>query len=260
LGIEPHDSPHDASNEARQPGGDAIVVNYSALQNGSASIEIAKSATIASTNHKEASMRILTPFVLVVLLAAPSVQAKKAFQNSSAKPQTPAPQSTATSGSNSASTDQAKIDPAKEADIHRLLDLAGTKTAIRQTMEGMEKNIKPVITNSLPPGDYRPKLVDLFFEKFQSHLKEEIQELLDSAVPLYDKYFSREDIKGLIQFYETPLGQKALSVLPNLSMEIRGEGMRLGEKLGRQSMMEVLSEHPELQKALEDAQKSAQQQ
>jgi len=127
-----------------------------------------------------------------------------------------------------------------------------------QIMGGMEKNIRPVMTNSLPPGDYREKLIDLFFEKFQDHSKAEMPQLLDTAVPLYDKYFSREDIKGLIQFYETPLGQKALSVLPQLSIELQGEGMKLGEKLGRQSMMEVLSEHPELQKALEEAQKGAQ--
>ena len=202
-------------------------------------------------------MRICTPFALIVLLVASSAQAKKPFQNSSAKPQTPPPQSASASGSNSASASQSKIEPAKEADIHRLLDLAGTKNAMTQIMDGMEKNIRPVITNSLPPGEYRAKLVDLFFEKFQAHSKAEIQQLLESAVPLYDKYFSREDIKGLIEFYQTPLGQKALSVLPKLSIEMQGEGMKLGEKLGRQSMMEVLSEHLELQKALEEAQQTA---
>jgi hypothetical protein len=40
-------------------------------------------------------------------------------------------------------------------------------------------------------------------------------------------------------------------------MEIQAEGMKLGEKLGRQSMMEVLSAHPELQKALEDVRTGA---
>jgi len=202
-------------------------------------------------------MKICTHFVLTVLLAASSAQAKKPFQNSSAKPQTPPPQSAAASGSKSASAGQSKIDPAKEADIHRLLDLAGTKTAMMQVLDGMEKNIRPMITNSLPPGDYRTKLVDLFFEKFQSHSKAELPQLLDSAVPLYDKYFSHEDIKGLIEFYQTPLGQKALGVLPKLSIEMQGEGMKMGEKFGRQSMMEVLSEHPELQKSLEEAQQAA---
>jgi hypothetical protein len=203
-------------------------------------------------------MRICTTFVLSVLLFASSAQARRQSQNPSRKPQTPPPQSAPATGSGSPSAGPSKIDPAKEADIHRLLDIAGTKAVMMQIMGGMEKNIRPVMTNSLPPGDYREKLIDLFFEKFQDHSKAEMPQLLDTAVPLYDKYFSREDIKGLIQFYETPLGQKALSVLPQLSIELQGEGMKLGEKLGRQSMMEVLSEHPELQKALEEAQKGAQ--
>jgi hypothetical protein len=202
-------------------------------------------------------VRICTPFVLSVLLIASTAQAACLPQNPPAKPQTPSPQSAPASGSDKPSAGQSKIDPAKESDIHRLLDLAGTKAAMTQIMDGMEKNIKPVITNSLPPGGYRAKLVGLFFEKFQAHSKSEIQQLLDSAAPLYDKYFSHEEIKGLIQFYETPLGQKALSVLPKLTVEMQGEGMKLGEKLGRQSMLEVLSEHPELQKALEEAQKAA---
>ncbi len=202
-------------------------------------------------------MRIVAAFFLCVLLVGSSAQAKRSPQNPSAKPQTPPSPSAPPSGQGGASTDQVKIDPAKEADIHRLLDLAGTKTAMTQIMDGMEKNIRPLMTSSLPPGDYRAKLIDLFFEKFQDHSKAEMQQLLDSAVPLYDKYFSHEDIKGLIQFYQTPLGQKTLSVLPKLSTEIQGEGMKLGEKLGRESMMEVFSEHPELQKALEEAQAGA---
>jgi hypothetical protein len=76
---------------------------------------------------------------------------------------------------------QAKIDPAKEADIRKLLELAGTKALVSQTMESMSKSIKPLLTNSLPPGDYREKLVDLFFAKFTA--KADVQHLLDLAVP-----------------------------------------------------------------------------
>jgi len=208
-------------------------------------------------NHQEAPVRNVSTFFLSVLLIASSAQAKRAPQNPSANPQTPPSQSAPASGSGSASPGQSKIDPAKEADIHRLVDLAGTKTAMTQIIDGMEKNMRPWVTSSLPDGDYREKLVDLFLGKFHDHLTAEIPQLVDSAVPLYDKYFSHEDIKGLIRFYETPLGQKALSALPKLSMEIQAEGMKLGEKLGRQSMMEVLSAHPELQKALEEAQTGA---
>ena len=107
----------------------------------------------------------------------------------------------------------------------------------------------------LPPGDYRDKLIDLFFAKFRS--KADLQVLVNLAVRMYDKYLSEEEIKGLIQFYSTPLGQKTLSVLPKLTVEMQSESMKWGEELGRQSMIEVLSEHPELRKALEDASTNA---
>jgi hypothetical protein len=150
----------------------------------------------------------------------------------------------------------AKIDPAKEADIRRLLDVGGAREAMMEMMAGMEKNIRPLLTNSFPPGEYRERLVELFFEKF--HSKVDPRQMLDLAVPVYDKYLSDEEIKGLIEFYSTPLGQKTVKVLPKLMGECAEEGRKWGEKVGRDSMMEVLSEHPELEKAVEDAQKAAQ--
>jgi hypothetical protein len=148
-----------------------------------------------------------------------------------------------------------KIDPAKEAAIRQLIDLTGGTTVVNQVMDGTQKNMRPMMVNMLPPGEYRDKLIDLFFEKFRS--KADVRVLVNLAVQKYDKYLSEEEIKGLIQFYSTPLGQKTLSVLPKLMVELQGESMKWGEDLGRQSMIEVLSEHPELRKALEDASQSA---
>ncbi len=149
---------------------------------------------------------------------------------------------------------QQKIDPAKEADIRRFLDLAGGTDAIKQVMDGMQANMKGSLVNSLPPGDYREQLVNLFFEKFRS--KADTTHLIDLAVQVYDKYLSDDDIKGLIQFYSTPLGKKTLSVLPKVTVEMQSEGMQWGQTLGKDSMREVLAEHPELLKALQEAAKN----
>jgi hypothetical protein len=151
---------------------------------------------------------------------------------------------------------QAKSDPAKGKDIRRLLELAGTKAIMAQNISEMEKTIRPLMQNSLPAGDYREKLIEAFFAKFKSKI--DLDQLLDLAVPIYDKYLTHEEIKGLIQFYQTPLGQKAIGVLPKLSAELMDESRKLGENAGRQSMMEVLAEHPEFEKAIEEAQKAAQ--
>lgn len=138
----------------------------------------------------------------------------------------------------------AKIDPAKEADIRRLLKLVKVDALALQMMDSMTVNVRPIITNSFPPGQYREKLVDLFFEKFRS--KANPNDLIEMAVPLYDKYFTDEEIKGLIKFYETPVGQKAIATLPQLTAALQENGRAWGERLGRESMVEVMAEHPEL--------------
>ena len=149
-----------------------------------------------------------------------------------------------------------KIDSAKEADIRRLMDVSGAGALGLQMMDEMQKSIKPMMTQALPPGEYREHLVQLFFEKFRS--KANVQQLVDMAIPAYDRYFTHQEIRGLIEFYQTPLGQKAISVLPRLMLELQETGQKWGESMGRDSMQEVLKEHPELEKALENAKKSSQ--
>ncbi|HEY6130017.1 MAG TPA: DUF2059 domain-containing protein [Candidatus Acidoferrum sp.] len=171
--------------------------------------------------------------------------------------QTVAPKSSAAPSAKATTANGAsKIDPAKEADIRRLLEVAGAKALALQTMNEMFKSIKPVLTNTLPAGEYREKLVDAFFARFMA--KADSNTLLDLAVPEYDKNFTREEIRGLIQFYESPLGKKAITVVPQLMAELQTKGRKWGEDLGRQSMLEVLAEHPEFEKQMEEAQKSAQ--
>src|SRR5215472_17450490 len=148
-----------------------------------------------------------------------------------------------------------KIDPAKEADIRRLLDIAGTRAIATQTLDEMTITIKPLLAGTLPPGEYRQKLVELFFAKFKS--KADAQHIVDLAVPIYDKHFSREEINGLIQFYQTPLGKKTLTELPLLFTELRQAGEKWGQALGRESMMEVLAEHPDMEQALKAASQSS---
>jgi len=197
-------------------------------------------------------VRVLIPWL--VFLCLMSAQAVASAQQT-APNQSVAQPRTQPSSSNAGSTTPSKIDPAKEAAIRQLIDLTGGKALVNQIMDGMQQNIKPMMVKLLPPGEYRDKLIDLFFERFRS--KADIRVLIDLTVQAYDKYLSEEEIKGLIQFYSTPLGQKTLSVLPQLTVELQNEGMKWGEDLGRQSMMEVLSEHPELRKALEDASNDA---
>jgi uncharacterized protein len=196
---------------------------------------------------EDTSMKTCSVITLLLLLgcvcaqAQSSPPARTADQQSGAAPVPETPQS--------------KIDPAKEADIRQLMDVLGAKALMVQMMGNMETSIKPMLSNALPTSEYREKLIDLFIAKLNS--KMEMQQLLDLIVPIYDKHLSAKEIKDLIQFYRTPLGQKTIEVMPKLVAESEEAGRKWGEKLGRQSMLDVLADHPEFNQAMEDAKNPA---
>src|SRR5215469_767563 len=161
--------------------------------------------------------------VAVSLLATSIAAGQAAAPSKSAQLQDTKPASTAASA--------VKIDPAKEADIRRLLELSGARALALQMMDEMGKSLKPMLTNSLPPGDYRDKLVDLFFAKFMA--KADSDSLVNLAVPEYDKNFTHDEILRLIAFYQTPVGKKAVAVIPQLTATLQQKGRTWGESLGR---------------------------
>ena len=145
----------------------------------------------------------------------------------------------------------AGIDPAKEAAIRKLFEVQGINKSFQQIVATMLNNMRPMMNSSLPSGDYREKLLDLFSERFQSKLH--VEQFVNLTIPIYDKYFTQDEIEGLTKFYQTPLGKKVITALPQVLVESQTESMKLGEKYGREAMAEVLDEHPDLKKALEEA-------
>jgi hypothetical protein len=181
--------------------------------------------------------------VAVLLLGSAWGQSPGGTSPSSAKPADPVQASAPST-----------IDSTKAADIRKLMSLVNTEELATGLLGAMTEQIRPMITNSLPPGEYREKLVDLFLEKFRS--RADMKSLLDLLTPVYDKYLSDEEIKGLIVFYQTPLGKKTLEVMPKVMAESQDEGRKWGEQLGRQAMQDVLAEHPDLARQLDEAQKA----
>jgi hypothetical protein len=86
------------------------------------------------------------------------------------------------------------------------------------------------------------------FNRFANLLTEEFRRIdfTSVSVSLYDKYFSNEEILGLIHFYETPVGQKAVQVLPQLMQESMLRGQEQGQQAASRAMTRLMQEFPEL--------------
>jgi hypothetical protein len=137
-----------------------------------------------------------------------------------------------------------QVDPAKAADIRRLLELTGTKKLMEQMMNTAGDQLKSSFAKALPQNERSQKIVEAFLQKFQARFNSEM--LAEQVIPIYDKYLSAEDIKGLIQFYASPLGQRMVTALPQIARESQSAGYQLGQKVARQVLQEVQEEYPEL--------------
>ena len=122
------------------------------------------------------------------------------------------------------------VTPEKRKEIEKLLRLTGMEKLVGQMETQMIASLKAQM----------PQVPELFWTKFQQKMN--TRELVEKIIPIYDKYYSTDDIKAVNAFYETPAGQKLLSTLPQVMQEAMKVGQEWGEKIGRQAAEEAQQE------------------
>jgi len=109
---------------------------------------------------------------------------------------------------------------AKRADIRRMMELSGAGKLGVQVMNQMIAAFKQSM----------PGLPDKFWKDFMAEV--DPNELVEIVIPSYDKYFTHNEIKELIKFYESPVGKKLTGVQPHILQECMTAGQEWGRKLG----------------------------
>jgi hypothetical protein len=91
--------------------------------------------------------------------------------------------------------------------------------------------------------------MDDLSQKFRMRFSSD--DIVNAVVPIYARHFSLDDIQALIQFYESPLGQRFVEVLPQISQESQAVGVRMTQKAFLDTLREMSSEYPDLKKPLQ---------
>ena len=139
-----------------------------------------------------------------------------------------------------------EIDPAKEADIRRLVNLTLGEETIQNISQQMLKYSGGQLKRDLEQH-FQPELAGKIMDAYGKEVSEWLSvELKHIAIPLYDKYFTHEEIRSLVQFYESPAGRRFVEVQPQLTGDTMASlSQRVGE-ISRQAFQEVEKEFPEL--------------
>jgi len=106
----------------------------------------------------------------------------------------------------------------KNDDIVKMMRLSGSDKMAAQVFDAMMAQFKPMLPNA---------------NWAEIRKKANFDALLYDCVPIYAKYYTHDEIKQFIKFYESPLGRKMVETTPLIMSETMIIGQRWGEKLGQ---------------------------
>jgi hypothetical protein len=156
-----------------------------------------------------------------------------------------APQSTASAQGNvPPAQTHLSIDPAKEADIRSLMELVGARDMVQDGENAAIEQSREKLLATVPNNDKGQAFVNAFATSYQK--KFDVDQVLDQLVVIYDKHYTEEEIKGLLQFYGSPLGQKVAGEMPKIGRETQAAVRAASGKAAKESLAEMKKENPEI--------------
>ena len=148
------------------------------------------------------------------------------------------------SAGQSAAAQAAAIDPDKEADIRSLMELVGAREMVQDGISTSTEQYREKLLATVPSNDKGQAFVNAFADAYKK--KVDVDQITDQLVGVYDKHFTDEEIKGLLQFYGSPLGQKVASEMPKISREIQAHSRAAGAKAAKEALQALKEQNPDV--------------
>jgi hypothetical protein len=133
---------------------------------------------------------------------------------------------------------QQSVSESKRKLIRELIEITGgeklfrqvsqiTSAQLQQEFGGILESIVPERSGISPEKKQQMiKQINQDMTRIMTQYNQRLMEKLDFNqimekvyYPLYDKFFTEEDLQTLIDFYQTPTGKKTISVMPQLLQE-----------------------------------------
>jgi hypothetical protein len=165
-----------------------------------------------------------------------------AIQGASQNSAQAAPQKNA--ANQSAAQQSAAIDPEKEADIRSLMELVGARDMVQDGLTNSTEQYREKLLATVPNNEKGQEFVNAFVDAYQKKL--DVDQITSELVSVYDKHFTDDEIKSLLQFYGSPLGQKVAAEMPKISREIQVQSRTAGAKAAKEALQALKEQNPEV--------------
>lgn len=133
-------------------------------------------------------------------------------------------------------------DPAKEKDIRSLLELVGARDAIQDSANAATEQYRQKMIETSANSDRAQAFTGAYLSEFQR--KFDADAVTGQLVGIYDKHFTDEEIRGLLEFYGSPLGQKVAAEMPKIAREVQQATRQASTQAARQAWQDLRAEYP----------------
>ena len=166
-----------------------------------------------------------------------------AIQGASQNPVGSAPPSTLSE--DEASRAKAKpIDPVKDTDIRSLMELIGARDQVQDAVNNSSEQYREKLLATVPNNDKGQAFVTSFIESYQK--KFDVTQVTEQLVTIYDKHYTDDEIKALLQFYGSPVGQKVAAETPKIAREILAASRATGARAAKEALQALKAQNPEI--------------
>jgi hypothetical protein len=134
------------------------------------------------------------------------------------------------------------MDPVKEKDIRSLLELVGARDTIQESESAATEQYRQKVTETSANNERMQAFTNAYLAELQK--KFDADAMTGQLVGIYDKHFTDDEIRGLLEFYGSPLGQKAATEFPKISREVQLATRTTSNQAARLAWQNLHTEYP----------------
>jgi hypothetical protein len=120
--------------------------------------------------------------------------------------------------------------------------LVGAKDAIQESASAATEQYRQKVVEAAANNDRAQAVTNAYFAEFQK--KFDAEAVTGQLVGVYDQHFTDEEIKGMLEFYGSPLGQKVAAEMPKIAREVQQTTRNATSQAARLAWQDLRAEYP----------------
>jgi uncharacterized protein len=151
-------------------------------------------------------------------------------------------QAAAQASANSQDAAKTAIDPQKESDIRALLELVGARDQVQDSVRQTAEQYRERLLASVPNNDKGQAFINTTINDYEKLYN--VDRINEQLVAVYNKHYTDEEIRSLLQFYGSPLGQKVAAEGPKIFREIQEATRAEAAKAVKEALQQAKQDNP----------------